>query len=83
MAYARFSDCDVYVFLSVSGHLECCMCSLGPDLLAPNTAEMLAHLQRHREAGHDVPDEVFEELREKEGYINARIAEIRAEQATK
>ena len=82
MAYARFSYCDVYVFLSVSGHLECCMCRLGPDLLAPNTSEMLAHLQRHREAGHDVPEEVLEELRDKEEYINARIAEMRAEQAT-
>jgi hypothetical protein len=43
---------------------------------------MLAHLQRHREAGHDVPEEVLEELRDKEEYINARIAEMRAEQAT-
>lgn len=28
MSYARFSDADVYVFMCVSGKLECCGCIL-------------------------------------------------------
>lgn len=63
MSYARLSYCDVYVFLSVGGHLECSMCALGPTFTASKTDDMLAHLDAHRAAGHDVPDETYEELR--------------------
>jgi hypothetical protein len=64
MSYARLSHCDVYVFLSVGGHLKCCMCSLGPDITATKTDDMVAHLDAHRAAGHDVPDDTYTSLRE-------------------
>jgi hypothetical protein len=66
MSYARKSYCDVYVFLDVGGQLECCMCDLpdGPStFVATTTDAMLAHLDAHRAAGHDVPDETYEGLR--------------------
>ena len=28
MSYSRFSECDVYTFLSSDGYLECCGCAL-------------------------------------------------------
>ncbi|MGC4151530.1 MAG: hypothetical protein QM628_00430 [Propionicimonas sp.] len=56
MAYARFSDADVYVFMSTSGHLECCGCRLGDPRRFDSTQAMVDHLAKHREAGHDVPD---------------------------
>lgn len=59
MSYARKLDGDVYVFLSVGGHLECCMCDLpGPDtFITTTTAAMLSHLDEHIAAGHEVPDD--------------------------
>lgn len=65
MSYARKSYCDVYVFLSVGGHLECCMCDLpGPSTFtAATTDAMVAHLDAHRAAGHDVPEDTYEGLR--------------------
>jgi hypothetical protein len=60
MSYARFAeDSDVYVFLSIGGHLECCSCRLkgkGQCASFKTTDEMLSHLREHREAGHDVPE---------------------------
>ena len=80
MSYARFSWCDVYVFVSVEGHLDCCGCSLPPGWFeADTTAEMLDHLQKHREAGHDVPDEVFDALRADAAVNDADMAKTRSE----
>jgi hypothetical protein len=66
MSYARFAeDSDVYVFLSIGGHLECCSCRLkgkGQCASFKTTDEMLSHLREHREAGHDVPERTFERL---------------------
>lgn len=67
MAYARFGDSDVYVFLSVWGYLDCCNCALLPeDEKRPNgfmsTDEMVAHLKEHQAAGHRVNQETFDRL---------------------
>lgn len=67
MSYARLSDkSDLYVYLSAGGWLECCGCTLGQTLNYPDgrpehyvtrkTAEMVAHLEAHRAAGHLVPE---------------------------
>lgn len=67
MSYARFGwdGSDVYVFLSVGGKLECCGCSLRPRIWTyDSTAAMLAHLEDHRAAGHTVPDDCIERLKE-------------------
>jgi hypothetical protein len=64
MSYARFGwdGSDVYVFLSVSGHLECCACKLGDAWDFPSTDAMIAHLEAHRGVGHCVPQDTIDEL---------------------
>jgi len=62
VSYARFSNADVYVFMSTSGHLECCGCHLGDQWAFDSTAAMVEHLAEHRAAGHDVPDGIEAEL---------------------
>lgn len=54
MAYARFSDGDVYVFYNANGYLECCGCFLGPSFWTQSVAELEEHLRRHVEAGYRV-----------------------------
>lgn len=67
MAYCRFSDdSDVYVFADLDGWLECCRCDLTGDAGSFRTRDvrdMIRHLERHRAAGHKVPEKVFERLR--------------------
>jgi hypothetical protein len=58
MAYCRFGTNDLYVFMHVAGHLECCGCILQdePDFFcAMSTKEMIDHVSKHRESGHVVP----------------------------
>ncbi len=62
MSYARFGCGDVYVFMSTSGHLECCGCILGDQWSFASTQEMVDHLAEHRAAGHAVPDGIEDEL---------------------
>ncbi len=68
MSYSRFgrNDSDVYVFVSSSGHLECCGCILQASEYVENqfktTDEMVAHLRRHIDAGHTVPEHVIPNL---------------------
>ena len=66
VAYARFgSDSDVYIF-STGGELMCQDCSLNPEgtyvFMAKTTADMLVHLDDHREAGHKVSADLVPSL---------------------
>ncbi len=64
MSYCRFSEGDEYVYLDCSGYLTCCGCHLDPPAWEHHsTADMLAHLDAHRAAGHDVPDGCIEGLK--------------------
>lgn len=86
MSYARFSEGDVYVFVSSEG-IECCGCwlqqrewvddesrpwtkgyyrEIGDKVqqVYPDNAGMIAHLETHIAAGHDVPDYCMERLRD-------------------
>lgn len=78
MAYARFSFADVYVFMSSSGHLECCGCSLGDQWAFDSTQAMVDHLAEHRAAGHDVPDGIEAELRadDRENWVDYRRCDL-------
>ena len=78
MAYARFIDSDVYVFASAYGPLECCGCSLGGEWDFWTTAEMLAHLDKHRAAGPSVPDDCIEALKAEAAENDKRAADIQA-----
>lgn len=64
MSYARFgwNGSDVYVFVDVGGFLACCACSLGQPSHG-STADMLAHLDAHKAAGHTVPADCIEGLK--------------------
>lgn len=69
VSYARFGQdgSDVYVYMSVRGHLECCGCirATSGDVCprADSTEEMVTHLQQHIEHGDTVPDYVIPDLR--------------------
>lgn len=66
MSYTRFGgDSDVYVFTSGAG-IECCGCILRAPHVFQSNAEMLVHLERHRAAGHAVPEDAMEQLRDPE-----------------
>lgn len=58
MSFGRFLEGDVYVFEHVSGHIECCACFLAEEAFSSfefkTPREALAHLEKHKEAGHDV-----------------------------
>lgn len=56
MSYARFSDGDVYVYADVGGYVACCGCWLGDKWDFHSPAEIVAHLQEHVAAGHNVHD---------------------------
>lgn len=66
MSYCRFLEGDVYVFMSVGGHLQCCACILDIEdwhsFEAKSTQEMVDHLKEHRGAGHHVPERVYADL---------------------
>jgi hypothetical protein len=67
MAYSRFIESDVYVFMHAgSNKLICMACSFG-DLdsvafLANSTQEMVDHLELHAKAGDRLPEDIYEEL---------------------
>lgn len=58
MSYSNFdTTSDVYVFMSIHGHLECCACSVvGGTYKADSTKQMTDHLEEHRLQGDLVPD---------------------------
>lgn len=62
MSYVRFSEADVYVYADIGGYLCCCACRLKEPWEHYSTDGIVAHLRKHQEAGHDVPDHVFEAL---------------------
>ena len=70
MAYCRFGDGDLYVYLHVDGALTCCGCLLGRidesgygrSFYAKSTDEMIRHVGEHVTAGHDVPVSLIAEL---------------------
>lgn len=81
MSFCRFGEADVYVFLAVSGHLECCGCSLGEDWEYRTTDDMIAHLEVHRSRGHHVPEHVFDRLRDERDENDAWIVQRREEES--
>jgi hypothetical protein len=78
MSYARFSYSDVYVFMSTSGHLECCGCRLGDEWAFDSTQAMVDHLAEHRAAGHDVPAGIEDSLWEddRDNWVDYRRCDV-------
>jgi hypothetical protein len=86
MAYARWGwdGSDVYVFLNVSGWIECCSCWMNEPI--PESAfsesfqgrsadEMIAHLREHVAAGHTVPEDLIPDINADRERIDSYIAE--------
>ncbi len=71
MAYSRFGESDMYIIMSSKGFLFCVVCRLDDSrdftsagFSAYSTAEMIAHIDSHRNAGHDVLDGLESKLLE-------------------
>ena len=66
MSYCRFLEADVYVFMHVSGYLDCCACIMSEEdwgsFSAHSTQEMVDHLRIHQSRGDYVPERVFDDL---------------------
>jgi hypothetical protein len=77
VSYCRFGwgGSDVYVFLSVSGCLECCGCRLSEEWSYSSTDAMLAHLREHVSKGDTVPDSAIRRLEDERYEIDAYINE--------
>lgn len=79
MSYCRPSNGDVYLYADVDGGWTCCACGLPPLLnwydptqgglqFPPSVrlstiGEVVAHLEKHRTAGHQFPDSALERAR--------------------
>jgi hypothetical protein len=76
VSYARKGpESSVYVFMDYLGLYECCICDLAVRTESPHgprwadpapmlKEDILAHLQKHRDAGGKVPDDCIESIRE-------------------
>lgn len=80
MSFARFSEGDLYVYLNTEGLFECCGCGLqdGGCFFCRTAAEMIAHVKKHRRAGHDVPDRCLYQLGRDAETLNALADELRS-----
>jgi len=80
MSYCRMNgkDSDVY-FLPTFDGLECCACRLTPERNGQYGSKYFktrsrarAHLLRHREAGHKVPESAIKRLTDEIGFLGDR-----------
>ena len=68
MSYSRFGEADVYVYLDVSGYLNCCACNIVEtqdvwgNFRAYDTETMVGHLKEHRKNGDKVLTDTIERL---------------------
>lgn len=70
MAYARFIDSDIYIYSHISGYIYCQACWLdeSPEsyffksVKLHTDQEIIDHLAKHREQGHDIPDDLEQEI---------------------
>ncbi len=63
MAYSRFYDSDIYIYPSVLGDIVCSGCLLGTKSVnIESDIQLLAHIQDHRDAGHNIPDGLEDEI---------------------
>jgi hypothetical protein len=71
MAYSRFWDSDIYIYPHISGHIECSTCWLNvgiEDTITNLSVEikdditLLSHIAEHRAKGHNIPDDLEQEI---------------------
>lgn len=68
MSYCRFFEAEAYIYASVDGGIECCMCSLHPGDFGSYTfttyQDVLDHVAKHRENGDYIPESVDKRLKQ-------------------
>lgn len=63
MAYSRFFDSDIYIYPSVLGDICCSACLIyNKSINIEDDTVLVNHIKEHRDAGHDVPDGLEEEI---------------------
>ena len=66
MAYCRMLEGDVYLYMDVSGYLNCQGCGLVEkgvhSFHAYSTVDMILHLKEHEAAGNYIPSHVYDDL---------------------
>jgi hypothetical protein len=63
MSYARFGDSDIYLYASIGGGIFCDMCCLqGEARMMDTYDDAIAHVRKHIDAGHRVPESVIPRL---------------------
>jgi hypothetical protein len=76
MAYCTFKEGDVHLYQAANDIRNCCNCRLttpvkaldGKDVYVnkhfDTAAEALSHLEEHNKAGHNVPQQAIDKLKE-------------------
>jgi hypothetical protein len=72
MAYTRFLDSDIYIYPHTRGYIECAACWLNEkkdeyslfvaSVQITNDDQLREHLDLHAKAGHDMPDNLLQEI---------------------
>jgi len=63
----KSSTSDVYIFEFDDNKWECSACELRTTnefVILYSTEEVIAHMDKHREVGHKVPDYAYERMRD-------------------
>ena len=68
MAYARFSDSDIYIYPHFGGWIECAACWVNEptdeySLFSSSEQiyddkHLIEHIGQHRQLGHNIPDDL-------------------------
>jgi len=67
MAYARFSEGDVYIYQNFNKKYVCCACQMqevDDDFICKTAKDMLNHLQMHISEKHIIPERCLKSLQE-------------------
>jgi hypothetical protein len=84
MAYCRWGDGDLYIYEDARGGLTCCGCKLqeqppagfdGASFNCSTRSAMIAHIDEHRAAGHEVQKGVVDALREEIAQLGDRVGD--------
>lgn len=63
MAYSRFGFSDIYIYPSIYGTVTCSGCFLYEAILDfDNDQDLIAHINEHIQAGHNLPDNLLQEI---------------------
>jgi hypothetical protein len=63
MAYSRFFNSDIYIYPSALGDIVCSGCFIyNKSISIDSDVQLLSHIADHRDLGHDIPDDLEQEI---------------------